>query len=134
VLAAILLPLGVKLLAYSRDSDYLTYDDFVRAVEAGQIKAVVLDRYSTISGTQLVGGVEKPFHSYAQTGTANDPLLLHFLREKSVPVTVSGKQEEQHWEMEVLLPLLMFGIPVVILIFVVLIYRKVRCIQPQKGG
>ena len=79
VLAVLVLPLGFKLSALGKDSDYLSYDDFIRAVEAGHIKAVTLDKFSSINGTQVVGGVEKPFHSYAETGGANDPLLLRFL-------------------------------------------------------
>jgi hypothetical protein len=119
--------------AWAAQSDYLSYDDFIRAVEAGHIKSVTLGRFSSISGTQVLEGVEKPFHSYAQTGTANDPLLLRFLREKSVAITVTGKPDERSWGADVLLPILVFGIPMITLVFVVLIYRRLRCTQPQKG-
>jgi len=131
VLAALVLPVGFKLRALSNNSDYLSYDDFIRAAEAGHIKAVTLDKFSSINGTQVVGGVEKPFHSYAETGAANDPLLLRFLGEKSVKITVSNGREEKPWGTEFFwLPLLMFGVPLITLVFVVLIYRRIRRAQP----
>lgn len=117
--------------ALSAQSEYLSYDDFIRAAEVGHIKSVTLDRFSSISGTQLVDGVEKPFASYAATGTANDPLLLRFLKEKSVLVTVDGKPERRHWA-EWSTAVLMLGIPVITLIFVILIYRRIRRAPPEK--
>lgn len=115
------------------DSDYLSYDDFIRAVEAGHIKSATLDQFSSISGTQVLAGVEKPFHSYGNSGTANDPLLLRLLKDKGVPVTVGVKHEDRQWAM-LLSGALMLGVPVITLVFVVLIYRRLRCIQPPKSS
>ena len=111
-------------------SDYLSYDDFIRAVEAGHIKSVALDEFSSISGTQVLAGVEKPFSSYTHFGAANDPLLLRLLKDKGVPVTVAPRHEDRRW-VEMLLPgLLMLGVPIITLVFVILIYRRLRGMQP----
>ena len=131
VLTALVLPVGFKLWALSNNSGHLSYDDFIRAAEAGHIKSVTLDKFSSITGTQVVGGVERPFTSYANTGTANDPLLLRFLGEKGVKITVNDGQEEKPWGTEFFfLPLFMFGVPLITLVFVVLIYRRIRRSQP----
>ena len=106
-------------------SDYLSYDDFIRAVEAGHIKSVALDHFSTISGTQVLAGVEKPFHSYGQSGTANDPLLLRLLKDKGVPVTVDLKHDDRQWHM-LWSSALILGVPIITLVFVILIYRRLR--------
>jgi len=131
VLAVLVLPVGFKLWGMNNNSGYLSYDDFIRAVEAGNIKAVTLDKFPSITGTQVVDGVEKPFNSYANTGTANDPLLLRLLGEKSVKITANDGREEKPWGTGFfLLPLLMFVVPLITLVFVVLIYRRIRCPQP----
>jgi ATP-dependent Zn protease len=118
--------------------DYLCYNDFIKAVEAGQIKSVTFDRYSHISGTYVVEGKEKAFHSYTDIGAANDPLLLRFLHEKSVAVTVSDKREEKRsWYDFGLITFHMFVVPLVpfvTLLFVVLIYLRIRRVQPQKSS
>ncbi len=106
-------------------SDYLSYDDFIRAVEAGHIKSVALDHFSSISGTQVLAGVEKPFRSYGQSGTANDPLLLRLLKDKGVPVTVDLKHDDGQWPM-LWSGMLMLGVPIITLVFVILIYRRLR--------
>ena len=106
-------------------SDYLSYDDFIRAVDAGHIKSVALDQFSVISGTQVLAGVEKPFHSYGQSGTANDPLLLRLLKDKGVPVTVDLKHDDRQWHM-LWSSALILGVPIITLVFVILIYRKLR--------
>jgi ATP-dependent Zn protease len=111
---------------WAAPGDYLCYNDFIKAVEAGQIKSVTLDRYSSISGTYIVEGKEKAFQSYVGTGSANDPLLLRFLHEKSVAVTVSVKKDEQSWIPYTFMSILMFFIPLVTFLFVVLIYLRIR--------
>jgi ATP-dependent Zn protease len=85
---------GVRASALGRETtEHLNYDEFVRSVEAGQIKEVKLDRFSSISGIKMGNGKEWPFTSYADLGTANDPLLLRFLKEHKVAVTVSSEKE-----------------------------------------
>ncbi|MFH1147147.1 MAG: hypothetical protein V1736_05500, partial [Pseudomonadota bacterium] len=75
--AVFLLACGYACAAMATEpGEYLSYDDFIRAVDAGQIESVRLDSYSRFEGTRVVDGVKRPFHSYADTGSANDPLLL----------------------------------------------------------
>ena len=125
------LPLVWKLRVLAHTSEHLSYDEFIRLVETGQIKTVTVDQYSGLSGTQIVNGKEQPFNSYARTGSANDPLLLRLLREKGVPVTISNQEDKSPWCTNILLPILMFGIPIVTLIFVLLTYRKVKSSATQ---
>lgn len=92
-LVVIVAPLAVAMVEMKRDSNYLGYDDFVRAVEAGHVKSVALDHYSRITGTQTVDGVDQPFSCYASTGAANDPLLLRLLNSQQVKVTLNDKRD-----------------------------------------
>jgi len=118
--------------AFAKTSDWLSYDDFIRALDTGRVKSVCFDGYSGISGTQVVNGVDQPFESYVRTGAANDPLLSRLLKEKGVFVTVRDKSSDQSpWAG--LLMLILTSIPSVgALILMVLVYRRVKLLGPQK--
>lgn len=73
------------------DSEHLTYDDFIRQVEAGNIKSVKLDKFSSITGTMVDGDTTKSFKLYADIGTANDPLLNRLLTEHGVEISAQDQ-------------------------------------------
>lgn len=47
-------------MAYGAETKYLTYDEFIRQVDEGQVKSVTLDHLSQIRGTYMVDGEEIP--------------------------------------------------------------------------
>jgi ATP-dependent Zn protease len=115
------------------DSEYLTYPEFISKLDAGLIRSASLDHFSAIHGTYVADGHEKPFHSYADTGSANDVLLTRLLKEKNVPITISEQKERGFFSGAVALPgLLMFGLPLVTLIFVFRINSKLNRLSSQQ--
>ncbi len=112
------------------DSKYLTYDEFIRKVDAGQVKTVTLDHLSRFHGTYLVDGEELPFHSYSDVGSASDPLLVRELKNKNIPIEISGRnQDPEIWKNTLPIMLFMWGIPLITLIFVIRISRKLSKIE-----
>ena len=85
--------LGLASSALAGESKYLTYDEFIRNVEAGNIKSVTLDNQSRIVGTLADGDATKEFHCYGVHGSSNDPLLNRVLKEHSVQTTLKNTRE-----------------------------------------
>ncbi len=77
----------------SKGERYLTYDEFIREVESGTIASVTVDRLSSIHGTIVHADSTNSFRSYGSTGSANDPLLVRFLREHGVEVSIREARE-----------------------------------------
>ncbi|MBI5093231.1 MAG: ATP-dependent metallopeptidase FtsH/Yme1/Tma family protein [Candidatus Hydrogenedentes bacterium] len=88
--ACILLLLGFASTTWADESKYLTYDEFVRYIEAGNIKSVTLDNRSGITGSLTDGNASKEFHCYGSSGSSNDPLLNRILKEHGVQVTLQN--------------------------------------------
>ena len=122
--------LTLALLAAVAHGEYLTYEEFVEQVEKGNVKAVTVDRYSKMHGTYLVDGKEQPFETYAGTGSANDPLLIGKLKSEKVAVTLDQAERDPFgwgglWPMV----LLTWGVPLITLILVYRVSRRVTKIQ-----
>jgi len=115
--------------AWADNEKYLSYDEFIRQVEAGHIESAFLDDYSLITGTMRTGDGTQPFRSYGKVGMANDPLLLRLLREHEVAVTVDRERRDRmesfggwftfSW-------LMMMAVPVIALVLAVLINSKLN--------
>ena len=124
----ILLLLAVTLTAVpvlADEGEYLTYDDFIRQVEAGIIQSVTLDKFSSITGEQVFGDTTNTFRSYADTGSANDPLLVRFLKEHGVTVSMSD-ESDSFPRMPFISGFIFMGTPIVFLIFLVVIIMKLN--------
>ena len=121
------------------DPQYLRYENFISAVESGQVQEVQLDEYSRIlSGTLKDSGKEQRFESYAGgIGAANDPLLLSLLKKHEVKVSVLARRDQGLWSSftagPIIMGLVMFLLPVATFVYVVLIYYRVKK-NPGGGG
>ncbi len=115
------------------DAQYLTYDDFVRQVEAGTIRTVTLDQFSSITGTMVDGSNTNSFRSYAHTGSANDPLLTRFLKEHDVSLSMRDTSKPSH-TMPMLTGFLFMGAPIVFLILLIVIIRKINHLLAMQRG
>ncbi len=138
----VLLLLGISSLAApiaAREGRYLTYDDFVRQVEAGNIQSVTLDKFSTITGIQVVDGTTNSFQSHGDTGSANDPLLAQLLKEHGVALSIRDRSDP-NFTIPILSSILFMGTPIAILVFLIVITIKLnkvlanqRSHQPTPG-
>lgn len=121
-------------MATTESEYYMCYDEFISAVDAGKIKSVRLNDYSKIAGTLRTSGGERSFNSYANTGAANDPLLLRFLKDKGVQVTLDTKPDKYERPFGFWFSIITFGIPIITLLFVLLTFWKVILIKRQKNS
>ncbi len=133
IIICLICGLNCPTMAATESEYYMCYDEFIRAVDAGQIKTVKLDRFSKITGTQRMNGGERTFMSYADTGSANDPLLLRLLKDKGIQITLDKKPEKND-RSHIWFSSVMFGIPIITLLFVLLTYWKVTLINRQKNS
>lgn len=116
--------------AMAKQSEHLTYPEFITAVKQGQVKSVELyqSTFGRIDGVYLKNEGEKKFQTRTKVGSADDPLLVKLLEEKGVIVTITGKPKSPL----LLLPifLLWFGIPIAVLVLLIKINSKLnRLIQ-----
>ena len=111
--------------AFGAEEQYLTYDKFLRQVDAGNISSVTLDNLSTIRGVMVQGDVTNSFRSYGDVGSANDPLLNQLLKEHDVTIAIRDKSEVDH-----MIPMfsgfIFLGVPVVFLILLIVIIMKLN--------
>ena len=121
--------------AYGDDAKYLTYDEFIRQVDDGQVKAVILDHLSQIRGTYMVDGEERSFNSYSDVGSAADPLLVRELKSKNIPIEIAEREQSTSiWKNTLPIMLFMWGIPLVTLIIVIRISRRLTRIEKAQQG
>ena len=111
--------------ALADKEQYLSYDDFVRQVESGNIRSVTLDRFSSITGTMVDGDETYSIRSYAGTGSANDPLLTRFLKEHGVSVSMRDVSKPRH-TMPMVTGFMFLGAPIVFLILLAVIIMKLN--------
>jgi ATP-dependent Zn protease len=114
--------------------EHITYDEFLHAVDAGQIKEV---RFYNISG--LEGAIQTPnglqrFDSARAFQTADDPLLLRLMREKGVKIEQSEDSKFHprytgfnSWQ----LMQLGFPITVALLVIAILQFRSLRRLEKR---
>jgi ATP-dependent Zn protease len=69
----------------------ITYDEFIRQVDAGNVTSVTIDSEGGISGDYRLGGKSLvPYETIGYTGsTANDPLLARLLTSKGITPSVA---------------------------------------------
>ncbi len=97
IILTVFLPLLIILFysfAIAEVEVYYTYGQFIKMVEEGKVKSVVLNPYSEINGILLENGKEQRIRTYADTGASNDPLLLRFLKQRGVKWQL--KTEKEH--------------------------------------
>lgn len=117
--------LGLPVVA--AENDFLTYDKFIAEVETGTVKTATLDQYSQIRGTYTVDGVERPFRSFGDTGSANDILLTRLLKQKNVAITLKDQEERSgFFDGSMLSGLLLILAPVVTLLIALRINFKLN--------
>ena len=122
-------------MAHGAESKYLTYDEFIRQVDDGQVKAVILDHLSQIRGTYMVDGEERPFNSYSDVGSAADPLLVRELKSKNIPIEIAEREQSSSiWKNTLPIMLFMWGIPLVTLIIVIRSSRRLTRIEKAQQG
>lgn len=121
------------------EAKYLRYEEFIAAVESGQVKEVQLDQYSKISGVQKGGDKEEKFESYAGgIGTVNDPLLLRLLEKYEVKVLVAPREEHGFWYAGgiggMFMGIVMILLPILTFVYVVVTYRRVKSVAKSLSG
>jgi len=120
--------------ACANDGQYLTYDDFIRQVESGIIESVTLDQFSSISGVMVDGDKTNSIRSYADTGSANDPLLSRFLKEHGVAVSMRDVSKP-NYTMPMLTGFMFMGAPIVFLVLLIMIIMKLnRILANQRSN
>jgi ATP-dependent Zn protease len=112
-------------LAWGSEPEYVTYDNLIRQVEAGNVKSVTLDGLSSITGTMVDGSVTNDFRSYGKTGSANDPLLVRFLKENDVAVTMRDASRPSH-TIPMLTGFMFLGAPILFLVLMIVIIKKLN--------
>lgn len=113
------------------DDDYLTYAEFIAAVEAGSVKSVSVDQFSSISGSRTIGGQDRPFRSYAATGSANDVLLMRLLNQQGVEIKNSPDNHSDLNTATLITGLLMVGIPIVTLLIIIRVSVKLSRVRKE---
>jgi ATP-dependent Zn protease len=126
ILSAIVFILGTSTTLPGAEPDYLPYEEFIVAVEAGSVKTVSLDRFSQITGTYTVGGAERPFRSYGDTGSANDVLLNRLLKQKNVAITLKPQQDRNPFFEAGFVAILMLFVPLLTLLLAFRINSKLN--------
>ena len=135
-IAIVLLLTLTAAMAHGAETKYLTYDEFIRQVDAGQVKSVTLDHLSSIIGTYMVNGEERPFNTYSDVGSASDPLLVRELKSKNITIEIEEREQSSAiWKNTLPIMLFMWGIPLITLILVIRISRRLTRIEKaQQGG
>jgi ATP-dependent Zn protease len=115
--------------AKAGDDDYLTYAEFIAAVDAGSVKSVSVDHFSSITGTRNVGGQERQFRTFADTGSANDVLLIRLLNEKGVRLSIADKDQDRFSLVTGIVGLVMLFVPILTLLIVFRISWKLSRVR-----
>jgi ATP-dependent Zn protease len=121
--------------AFADEGQYLTYDEFIRRVDAGNIKEVRLAHptYSSVLGSEIVDGKERAFRCYHATGPSEDPLLIRLLKEKGVAVTIQTQKDERSPAVGAMISgFAMMVVPLVILVYVIVIQFQLRKLVKHK--
>jgi ATP-dependent Zn protease len=130
----IVIAMSIATIAFGKDEQYLTYDDFVRQAESGSIQSVTLDKFSSIDGVMTDGEATNTFRSYAATGSANDPLLTQFLKTHNIGVTMRDVSEPSH-AMPMITGFMFLLAPIVFFILMIVIIMKLnRVLANQKDN
>lgn len=130
----IVVAMSLATIALGKDKQYLIYNDFVRQAESGNIQSVTLDKFSSISGVMIDGETTNTFRSYADTGSANDPLLTQFLKEHNISVAMRDVSEPSH-AMSMITGVMFLLAPLVFLILMIVIIMKLnRVLANQKDN
>ncbi len=102
------------LIQMSLKTESYTYDEFLQAVEQGQVTAVVIEQKTVPTGTLEITLKEKKGKEYLNVSDVNE--VQQVLREAGVTDITLEAVKEQSWVMTTLVPtLLMMG--VVVLLF-----------------
>ena len=102
------------LIQMSLKTESYTYDEFLQAVEQGQVTAVVIEQKTVPTGTLEITLKEKKGKEYLNVSDVNE--VQQMLREAGVTDITLEAVKEQSWVMTTLVPtLLMMG--VVVLLF-----------------
>lgn len=125
--------IAVASVAWAEGSQYLNYDEFIREVEAGNVRAVELNDFSAIRGTLGADDATHAFRSYARTGSANDPLLARFLEEHNVEVSIQDQAKPRH-KMPVFMGVFLMAVPIVLVVLLIVIIRKLNEILANQKG
>ena len=117
--------------------EYLTYEEFIEQIEAGNVQSVKVSEYSHINGTYVVEGEEKKFHSFGDTGTANDPLFNRLLKAHEVEVTFQETEEDFSDAFMGISGCMFILFPVVMLIMLAMTLKKLnrllKLLQPVEA-
>ncbi|MDD2236108.1 MAG: ATP-dependent metallopeptidase FtsH/Yme1/Tma family protein [Kiritimatiellae bacterium] len=124
-IAILLLMVTVSTTVLAKESQYYSYDDFIRQVDAGKIQSVTLDKYSSITGLVNEGTSTVAFHTYADTGSANDPLLNRFLKEHKVSIAMGDANGPSH-AMPMMTGFIFLLAPIIFLILLIVIIGKLN--------
>ncbi|MFZ2643831.1 MAG: ATP-dependent metallopeptidase FtsH/Yme1/Tma family protein [Verrucomicrobiia bacterium] len=133
--AAVLILTGAPVSA--EEPQYLTYDEFIRRVDAGNIKEVRLGEpsYAAILGKEIIGGKTNEFRCWHAGGASDDPLLIRLLKEKGVTVSIqTTKDERGPFAGAMISGLTMMLVPLVTLVFVILIHLRLRKLAKEKAS
>lgn len=132
---AILLLTGAPLSA--EEPKYLTYDEFIRRLDAGNIKEVRLGEpnFGTILGKEIIGGKTSEFRCWHAGGASDDPLLIRLLKEKGVAVSIqTAKNDSSPFAGAMIYGFIMMLVPLVTLVLAILILCQLRKLAKEKAG
>lgn len=127
----------ISLAATEPVDEYLRYEEFVDAVKAEQVVSVELDEFSQIKGVYRVGGTEQVFHTY-HADPYDDPLLIGLLEEAGVEIQLAEERERGLYSelfsgSFIFIGCFTFLVPILTLIYVFLIHRKVNLVLDFVG-
>jgi len=111
--------------AFAKDSKYLSYDEFIRKVEFGEIQSVTLGEYSMIGGVMIDGETTRSIELFGDTGSSNDPLLLKYLKNHNVEIAI-GEVPNERPIFSMLAGFLFMAFPIVILVLLIIVIKLLR--------
>ena len=114
--------------AEAAQPEYLDYEEFLRKVQANEVKSVSLGPLFQLEGTYSGGNDEKTFISVHPIEPANDPLLIELLEKHKVSVV--QKELSKPGFLDRLGPFQLFlaglGVLAVLLVFVLIYVVRIN--------
>jgi ATP-dependent Zn protease len=107
-------------------ADYLTYTEFIEAVENGEVMKVQLNQFSKISGTYRSKEGNKQFECFGDTGSGNDLLLNRLLAQHGVATSINSEETPFPLMESIFLPIMFFVVPITTLVLVFRIHWKLK--------
>jgi len=131
ILMSVMLALAFPVRGAADVRRYLIYEEFIKKVEAGEVKSVTIETVGSIKGVLTDQGKEYEFETYRSFNAADDPLLKRLLRQHNVGVTTEIRDYTgMLWDMFEIsicwIPPVVLVVLVIILVLVICLIRRIR--------